>query len=236
MSGSIRLFVRDRLEQGGTVSLPPEQARYVLTVMRRGLGDVIRMFNGMDGEWLAVIIQAGRAQATLLAREKLREQAPDGGDVWLAFALLKRDATDLVVQKATELGTMVIQPVITARTNVARVNLERLSTIATEAGEQCERLTVPEVRAPVPLERLLDTWPDERMLFTAMERTESPRLRAVNGSVGLLVGPEGGWTEEERRLLLLHSFVRAVSLGRLVLRAETACLAGLVLLQAGARD
>jgi 16S rRNA (uracil1498-N3)-methyltransferase len=236
MSGSIRLFVGDRLERDAAVSLPPEQARYVLTVMRRRLGDAVRLFNGLDGEWLAMIIQAGRAQATLLAREKLREQTPDGADIWLAFALLKRDATDLVVQKATELGATVIQPVITARSNVPRVKLERLSTIATEAAEQCERLTLPEVRAPVPLDRLLDTWPDERMLFTAIERTDSPRLRHANGCAGLLVGPEGGWTEDERRLILSHAFVRPVSLGPLVLRAETACLAGLVLLQAGARD
>jgi 16S rRNA (uracil1498-N3)-methyltransferase len=236
MSGSIRLFVRDRLERDAAVSLPPEQTRYVLTVMRRRLGDAVRLFNGMDGEWLAMIIEAGRAQATLLAQEKLREQAPDGADIWLGFALLKRDATDLVVQKATELGATAIQPVITARTNVSRVNLERLSAIATEAAEQCERLSVPDVRTPVALERLLKKWPTNRRLFTAMERTDSPRLRAANGSAGLLVGPEGGWTEEERRLILSHAFVRPVSLGPLVLRAETACLAGVVLLQAGARD
>jgi 16S rRNA (uracil1498-N3)-methyltransferase len=236
MSGSIRLFVRDRLERDAAVSLPPGQARYVLTVMRCRLGDAVRLFNGMDGEWRAVIIQAGRAQATVLAQEKLREQAPDGADISLAFALLKRDATDLVVQKATELGATAIQPVITVRTNAARVNLQRLCAIATEAAEQSERLAIPEVRAPVSLKGLLDTWPNDRMLFTAMERTDSPRLRPLNDSAGLLVGPEGGWTEEERRLILSHTFARPVSLGGLVLRAETACLAGLVLLQAGARD
>lgn len=235
MSWSIRLYVRDRLEREAAVSLPPEQARYLLTVMRRGLGDVVRLFNGVDGEWLAVITHAARAQATLLVRECLQEQAPDGADVWLAFALLKRDATDLVVQKATELGVTAIQPVITARTNVARVNLDRLSAIATEAAEQCERLTVPDVRAPLALDRLLATWPADRMLFTAIERSDAPGLHTATGPAGLLVGPEGGWTAEERRLLLLHGFVCPVSLGRLVLRAETACIAGLVLLQAGAR-
>jgi 16S rRNA (uracil1498-N3)-methyltransferase len=204
--------------------------------MRRGPGDAVRLFNGVDGEWRAVIIQAGRAQATLLPREQLRQQAPDGADVWLAFALLKRDATDLVVQKATELGAIRIQPVITARTNVARVNLERLSAIATEAAEQCERLMVPDVHGALPLDRVLATWPTERALFTAMERTNAPGLHAATGPAGLLVGPEGGWTDEERRLLLSYGFVYPISLGQLVLRAETASLAGLVLLQVGTGD
>ncbi len=233
MSGSIRLFVRHRLESGATVPATAAQGRYLLTVMRRTGGDPVRLFNGIDGEWRARISRLGRDGVLLTPEERLRAQATDGPELWLAFALLKRDATDLVVQKATELGVAGIQPVITARTNAARVNLERLGAIAVEAAEQSERLTVPEVRPPAPLLRFLEAWPQDRVLYAAIERNEAPAPVRAEKAAGLVVGPEGGWSEEERISLLSQDFVHPISLGPLVLRAETACIAGLVLLQAG---
>ena len=233
MPGSIRLFVPEALRPGLQVAASPGQARYLGTVMRRAVGDRVRLFNGTDGEWSARIVQLGRDRAVLAVQEQLREQAPDGPDIWLAFALLKRDATDLVVQKATELGASAILPTLTERTNAARVNHDRLIAIATEASEQSERLSVPDVREPMTLDRLLARWPSGRTLFAAIERSEAPLLGRADGPAALLVGPEGGWTEHERRTLLSQDFVAPVSVGRLVLRAETACLAGLVLLQAG---
>jgi 16S rRNA (uracil1498-N3)-methyltransferase len=161
-----------------------------------------------------------------------RSQAAEP-DIWLVFAPLKRDATDLVVQKATELGVAAILPVLTERTNAARVNAVRLAAIAREAAEQSERLTVPAIHAPVPLPRLLDAWPEDRKLFLALERADAQPLAAHPGPTGLLVGPEGGFSPAERDLLLRRPGVQAVSLGPRILRAETACLAGLVLLQAG---
>jgi 16S rRNA (uracil1498-N3)-methyltransferase len=146
------------------------------------------------------------------------------------FAVLKRDATDLVVQKATELGVSALLPVFSARTNAARINLDRLSAIAREAAEQSERLTVPEVRAPAPLPDLLARWPSERGLAAAIERGGPARI--PHGSGALLVGPEGGFAAAELDALRAARFVSPISLGPRILRAETAVIAGLALLQA----
>jgi 16S rRNA (uracil1498-N3)-methyltransferase len=164
-----------------------------------------------------------------------RPQAPEG-DLWLLFALLKRDTTDLTIEKATELGVSVIQPVITDRTNAARVNEGRLLAIATEAAEQCERLTVPEIRPPRPLAELLASWPAERKLFAAIEREDVGPIQPTADPRALLVGPEGGFTTAELDALRRYPFVTPITLGPLVLRAETACLVGLALLRsAGSR-
>lgn len=229
MAGSIRLFIPGDLSPGAEVAVSAAQARYLGTVMRRSAGEQARLFNGRDGEWEARIGSIARNSAVLRVGGQLRPQTPDGADLWLAFALLKRDATDLVVQKATELGVTALLPVVTGRTVATHVNLERLAAIATEAAEQSERLSVPAIHPPRKLNGLLETWPADRPLFAAFERTPAPPLRPTSPAA-LLVGPEGGFTPEER-LLLVTRGVQPVSLGPLILRAETACLAGLVLLQ-----
>ena len=229
---SLRLFVPDRLAAGTDVNLSSAQARYVTTVMRRAAGDPVRLFNGADGEWAARIAQAARDRAVLHVDSLLRPQADDGPDLILAFALLKRDATDLVVQKATELGVRAIHPVITQRTQAARVNLERLRTIAIEAAEQSERLTIPQIHEPVGLGALLRDWDPNRRFFAALERRAAP-TPSPHFPAALLTGPEGGWTDQEIAMLSTQPFVTPISLGPLILRAETAALAGLVLLQAG---
>ena len=169
MPGSIRLFVAAPLLEGAEIAALPGQAHYLGHVMRRRAGEEVLLFNGADGEWRARIAAIGRDRARFEVLERTRPQLPEP-DLWLCFALLKRDATDLVVEKATELGASRILPVITERTQAARVNLERLAAIATEAAEQCERLSVPALHEPVRLAELLAGWPAGRGLAVAVER------------------------------------------------------------------
>lgn len=226
-----RLHVSADLHGGAAVVLEPGQAHYLGAVMRRAAGDAVRLFNGRDGEWAARIEALKRDRAALVAGALLRPQAP-GADLWLAFAPLKRDATDLLVQKATELGAAALLPVFTARTNAARVNAARLEAIATEAAEQSERLTLPALHATCDLDALLRQWPRARRLVVAVERAAVPAVRPAPGPAGLLVGPEGGFTPAELDQISRHPFVEQATLGTLVLRAETAAIVGLALLQA----
>jgi 16S rRNA (uracil1498-N3)-methyltransferase len=165
-----RLFVSAALREGAQIAGSAEQAHYLGTVLRHGLGDVVRLFNGADGEWAARVGLVRRDRLTLTVTECLRGQAPEAGP-WLVFALLKRDATDLVVRQAVELGASRVLPVITERTNAARVNETRLRAIAVEAAEQSERLTVPHVDPVARLDAVLAAWPTDRRLFVALERS-----------------------------------------------------------------
>lgn len=232
MTGSIRLFVEDALGEGVRVVPTPAQAHYLGGVMRRGVGDAVVLFNGRDGEWAARIEAIRRERAVLAVGALLRGQAA-GPDLWLAFAVLKRDATDLVVQKATELGVSRIVPVMTERTQGGRMNLERLRAIAVEAAEQSERLDVPELVAPLRLAELLGGWPAGRGLVVALERGGGAAITPMHGPSALLVGPEGGFAPREVELLRRTPFLQAVHLGPRILRAETAAIVGLALLQAG---
>jgi 16S rRNA (uracil1498-N3)-methyltransferase len=226
-----RLFVASPLAEGLEILATPAHAHYLGSVMRRGPDDPVHLFNGTDGEFAARIATLRRDRANFVVGTQRRQQAPEP-DLWLVFALLKRDATDLVAQKATELGAAALLPVITERTNAARISELRLTAIATEAAEQSERLTVPRIH---PLRRLHDTladWPAGRTLHAALERESAPLLAPARGPAALLVGPEGGFTPPELDALRRCPFVNPVSLGPRILRAETACLAGLALLQA----
>lgn len=226
-----RLFIDGPLAAGMEVRGRSGQAHYLAHVLRRGPGDPVQLFNSVDGEWLGRIEALRRDPAIFVAERQLRPQQPDS-DLWLVFAPLKRDATDLVAQKATELGAAALLPVLTDRTNTSRVNLDRLHAITIEAAEQSERLTVPRIQPPQPLAQLLAAWPRGRRLFAAVERSAAPPVRSTAGAAALLVGPEGGFTPAELDDLPNHPFVTLVSLGPRILRAETACLAGLALLQA----
>ena len=236
----MRLFVADPLEAGARIALPPEAAHRILSVMRRRAGDALALFNGRDGQWAGRIAETGKARCVVEVGAQERPQAAEP-DLWLVFAPLKRDALDLLVEKATELGVSALQPAVTRRTVVDRVNLERMAAIAREAAEQCERLTVPEARPPAPLANLAGTWPDgRRLLFCDEARAAPPVLRALAeappAAWALLVGPEGGFAPEERRMLLAQPFVTAASLGPRILRAETAAIAALTLWQAALGD
>ena len=231
MTGSIRLYVTVPLAEGAAVEATAAQAHYLGHVMRRGPGEILSLFNGRDGEFGARVESMQRNGASLRVEHRMRAQMAEP-DLWLVFALLKRDATDLVVQKATELGVSALHPVITQRCNTHRVNLDRLGAIATEAAEQSERLTVPTLHAPRPLTALLSDWDPDRRLVAAVERSDAPSMTAIHGLCALIIGPEGGFAPAELDALRAHPLVTPISLGPRILRAETACIAGLALLQA----
>jgi 16S rRNA (uracil1498-N3)-methyltransferase len=227
-----RLFLDDSLAEGGVVEAAPGQAHHIGTVLRRGVGDAVRVFNARDGEFEARIeaIRKDRARFALGPRCRAPGTEPE---VRLLLAVLKRDAMDWVVEKATELGATLIQPVVTRRTITERTKAERLGAIARGAAEQCERLSVPEVRDALPLHRVLDSW-DGAPLVVAMERAAAQPLRALPPAlpIALLVGPEGGFEAAELDDLRRRPFVVPAALGPRILRAETAAVAGLSALQA----
>jgi 16S rRNA (uracil1498-N3)-methyltransferase len=226
----IRLYVEAALAAGNEIAATEGQARYLGSVMRRVVGDPVRVFNGSDGEWAGRIVALSRGKAMLAVETMVRPQAPDG-DLWLMFAVLKRDSTDMVVQKATELGVAVLLPVFTERTNAGRINLDRLRAIAAEAAEQSERLTVPVVHAARLLPDILTQWPTNRALFVALERAAVRKLTPVVEPAGLLIGPEGGFGPRDHAVMERFPFLHTVSLGPRILRAETAAIVGLALLQ-----
>ncbi len=235
----IRLFVENALAAGATLALEGPRAHYLANVMRARPGERVRLFNGRDGEWVATIAGLGKRAVTLALAECLRPQPP-APDLILLVAALKRDALDLVARAATELGVGSIRPVFTARTNAGRVGTARLAAIATEAAEQCGRCDIPEIAAPQPLATLLDAWPSGRNLVLADESgTAPPALCTLAGlapPVAVLVGPEGGFSGGELDALRRRAFVTAVGLGPNILRAETAVIAALALVQARLGD
>jgi 16S rRNA (uracil1498-N3)-methyltransferase len=237
LSRAVRLFVQSPLAEAAVVQLSTAQTHHLASVMRRQPGDSVLLFNGYDGEWLGRIRTIARShRATVSVEAQMHKQKPEP-DLWLLFAHLKRDATNLVVEKATELGVNALLPVVTERTVAPqRANVERLTAIAIEAAEQSERLSVPLIHSLQPLPVVLATWPHARRLYVALERAPVPRL-GLGGLLraepaALLVGPEGGFTPGEVDLICAQPFTCPVSLGERILRAETACLAGLALLQA----
>ena len=225
----VRLFVKAPLHEGAELVATPAQAHRLGVVMRRAPGDPVRVFNGRDGEWDGHVGVLRRGEVRLVVEQLRRPQTAEPGPA-LLFALLKRDATDLLVEKATELGASRLQPVLTARTIAQRIAVDRLALIAAEAAEQCERLTVPEVAAPSTLADVIESWPPDCALVVAVERLDAPGIREP--AAGLLIGPEGGFTLAELDLLRSRPFVVPVSLGPRILRAETAAIVGLALLQA----
>jgi|SRR5579884_750522 len=230
-----RLFVRQRLAKDAHVELDPAQANYLGNVMRLGIGAELLVFDGMSGEWLARIADAGKKRMTLIVERQTRE--PESiPDVWLAFAPVKRPQTDWLVEKATELGVARLIPVMTQRTVAERVKLERLEAITIEAAEQCGRTRLPEIAEPVALKQLLDQRSNRRLYF-ADEGGGEPAAEAFKpGSALILTGPEGGFSEEERALVRGAPNSIAISLGPRILRAETAALAALTVYMAVAGD
>ncbi len=231
-----RLFVEADLAPGETLTLSPEQTHYLKTVLRLKEGAAIAIFNGRGGEYRARIAAFGRGWCEVALEAQTRPQGDDP-DLWLLFAPIKRARIDFLVEKATELGVSALYPVMTRHTAVERVNLARLRANAIEAAEQSERLSVPLLHAPQPLERVLDAWDASRRLLLCDESGTSPPIAtalagARAGKWAVLVGPEGGFAETELDALKKLPFVCPVGLGPRVLRADTAALAGLAVLQA----
>jgi 16S rRNA (uracil1498-N3)-methyltransferase len=231
-----RLFVKSKLQAGDEIALAPDQAHYLGNVLRLKPGDKILVFNGPDGEWCASLSDIGKKKATIKVEHQTRAQ-DEGPDLHYIFAPIKRGRLDYMAQKATEMGASVLQPVITRRTIAERVNTGRLQANAVEAAEQCGILSVPEVRAPQKLSKLLEQWDEDRLLIFADEAagTASP-IEALGAQaprpLAVLIGPEGGFEPEERALLLQQTYVMPLSLGPRVMRADTAAVACLALVNA----
>ncbi|MGE0667308.1 MAG: 16S rRNA (uracil(1498)-N(3))-methyltransferase [Sphingomonadales bacterium] len=237
----IRLFVDAPLASGARLDLAADHIHYLRAVMRRREGDRFHVFNGSDGEWLAELTAMGKKTGAATLHQRVREQT-SVPDLWLAFAPIKGARLDFVVQKATELGAAVLQPVLTERTVVRSLNMERLRANAVEAAEQCECLTVPEIREPLTLRNLLGGWPAGRGLIWCDEGGDRPALEALSAAAGkgnawaILTGPEGGFTDAERALVEAQKAALPISLGPRIMRADTAAVAALALFQATLGD
>jgi 16S rRNA (uracil1498-N3)-methyltransferase len=236
-----RLFIEQPLAAGALVAADERALHYLRNVMRRGPGDALALFNGRDGEFEAEIASLDKRKAELKIT-RLRRAQDAVPDLVLCFAPLKKDAIDFLVEKATELGVAAFQPVITRRTVASRINLERLRANAIEAAEQTERLTVPEVRAPVTFEALVSKWePARHMILCAEAGPAEPianAFKALTPDVShtnawaIFCGPEGGFHVSELDRLRTLSFVTPVGLGPRILRADTAALTALAVFQA----
>lgn len=231
-----RLFIDGAFAVQAVLPLEREQANYLLNVLRLKAGDSVLVFNGRDGEWLASLAPQGRRQAGLALVRQVRAQ-PAAPDLHYLFAPLKHARLDYMAQKAVEMGAVLLQPVITRRTQVSRLNLDRMRANAVEAAEQCGLLCLPEVVAERPLEAALAGLSPERLLVfcdEAMEQ-ESPvaaLMARKPAPLAVLIGPEGGFDEAERRLIRARPNTLPLSLGPRILRADTAAVAALALVQA----
>ncbi len=234
-----RLFVVGALHPGAQVTIDGPQAHYLARVMRVGVGDPVVLCDDVTGEWAALVVEAGKRGVVLAAVELLREREAVP-DVWLCPALIKKDRFDWVLEKATELGVARIAPVVTRRCVADKLNPERARTIVTEAAEQCARTALPELVAPVKLAALLADWPETRALYFADENGGRPLADAIGGPdskcAGFLIGPEGGFDDQERAAIRAEPQAVPVSLGPRILRAETAALAALAVWMALAGD
>ena len=222
-----RLFVSEELAEGRMVTVDGNQANYLARVMRLGEGDAVILCDDLTGEWVASAREVGKRQVTLEVGERLRvrEAVPD---FWLCPALLKKDRFDLVLEKGTELGAALIQPVVTRRCVADKLNLDRARTIVTEAAEQCARTALPEIASPAKLDALLRDWPEDRALFFADETGGAPALDQFASHpppAALLIGPEGGFDDAEREAIRAHPNAHPITLGPRILRGETAAIA-----------
>jgi 16S rRNA (uracil1498-N3)-methyltransferase len=236
-----RLYVDQAIEPGGRIALTRSQAHYLHDVLRLRPGDAVLVFNGADGEWMAESLGGERTPA-LVVREQTRVQSP-AGDLDFLFAPLKHVRLDYLSQKAVEMGVSRLRPVLTRYTQIHRVNLARMRANAIEAAEQCGVLSIPGVCEPVALTRLLADWlPDRLLVFcdetaATADPVEMLRLACAEdssrlGPIGVLIGPEGGFAEEERRIIAAVPKLARLALGPRILRADTAAVAALALVQA----
>lgn len=254
MSSIPRLFVPSALSMSVPVRLDVEASRYIIRVMRLSIGDRVRVFNGTDGEWVCELAEPDGKTAIIVPTEQIRaQQTTDCPELTLMFAPVKKSETDFIVEKATELGVRRIRPVITQFTQTRTVRLDRFNKIALEAAEQTERLDLPEISDLVSLDAALSALPDETVLIFCDEAGEDDskpwggeqgRARAALVALGdlkardaaILIGPEGGFSPDERQFLRSRAGTVPISLGPRILRAETAVVAALSLWQAVCGD
>ncbi|MDT2023991.1 16S rRNA (uracil(1498)-N(3))-methyltransferase [Methylocella sp. CPCC 101449] len=239
-----RLFVPQPLAAGAVVDLERDQSNYILNVLRLREGDTILVFNGRDGEWSARIAPGTRKSARLEISEQARAQQP-ACDLHYLFAPIKHARLDYMAQKAVEMGASKLQPVLTRRTQVQRVNLERLQANAIEAAEQCGIMTIADVAEPIDLERILRDWPAaRRLVFCDEDAAIAEPVQMLRHAVAdtpapalaVLIGPEGGFDDAERKMINAVPGVIGISLGPRILRADTAAVAALAVVQAAIGD
>lgn len=238
MMAKVRLYVEHPLGAGQSVPLTREQAHYLFGVMRLSVGDPVALFNGRDGEWLSQVAEAGKRGGALACVEQTKPlQMPP--DLWLLFAPIKKARTDFIVEKSVEMGAAKIVPVQTEFTNSERIRQDRLQAHAVEAAEQCGGTYVPEVTELQKLDRLLADWSEGRQLMFCDEAEvgETKGLAgAARGPWAILIGPEGGFSEVERKRLHARPEARVVALGPRILRADTAAVAAMTLWQQALGD
>ncbi|MFC4218089.1 16S rRNA (uracil(1498)-N(3))-methyltransferase [Pseudophaeobacter arcticus] len=240
MSAKIRLYVEHPLGAGQSIPLTKEQAHYLFGVMRQRLGGAVALFNGRDGEWQAEVTEAGKRGGVLTCVDQSKPlQMPP--DLWLIFAPIKKARTDFIVEKAAEMGAARILPVGTEYTNSERIRQDRLQAHAVEAAEQCGGTYVPEVGELQKLSQLLDHWPAERQLMFCDEAEVGNALQLAaqdhkDAPWAILIGPEGGFSEKERKRLHAMAQSHVVSLGPRILRADTAAVAAMTLWQQALGD
>lgn len=230
-----RLYLEAPLAEGGDVTLERDQANYLVNVLRLRRGDGVLLFNGHDGEWQGELAGEGRKSASVRVGLRTRAQ-PEANDLHVLFAPLKHARLDYLVQKAVEMGASRLQPVLTRHTQVARVNLERMRANVIEAAQQCGVLAVPEVTGPAAFEAAIDDV-NRLLVFCDEDADVKDPVAALQAAprglpLAVLIGPEGGFAEDERALLLKRANVVRLSLGPRILRADTAAVAALALVQA----
>lgn len=224
-----RLFVDQAVDAASEVLIDGSSAHYLIHVMRMKIGAPVLICDNISGEWLGTANYLGKKSISFIIDRKIREKE-SVPDLWLCFAPVKKARLDFIIEKATELGVSRLQPVITERTIVERVKQERLEAQIIEACEQCGRTALPELADPLKLPQLLANWPDNRSLMFADEAGGMPFSQLkVPAPAAILVGPEGGFTDKERTLLIAHEAVQRMALGPRILRAETAALAAIAL-------
>lgn len=240
MASKVRLYVDHPLGEEQLVPLSREQAHYLFGVMRLGVGTMLSLINGRAGEWDAEVVEAGKHKGVLSCKSQTKDHR-DPPDLWLLFAPIRKDRMMFLVEKVTELGAGVLQPVQTQFTNHAdRVRMDKMQAHVIEAVEQCGATAVPDVRAPLKLGALLHDWPEDRPLYfcdeAAVDRSAGFADVAPASKAAILIGPEGGFAPDERAQLLAFPHAQTIGLGPRILRAETAAIAALTLWQAACGD
>ncbi len=234
-SSFVRLYITETIRADSNLTLTRAQSHYLINVMRMETADEFLVFNGVDGEWKVTITEANKKGTVISIDERTLPQSHEP-DVWLVFAPIKKDRTDFIIEKATELGVSKILPVITERTQNTRVNIERLKATATEATEQSRRLSVPEFEDAQNLLALIKDWPTSRRLIYLDETGNGQPLACVlqdkTANLAFVIGPEGGFTPSELDAMGKLTFSVGADLGPRILRAETAVVAALAIRQA----
>lgn len=225
-----RLFTAEPLNNKGVIALTESQAHYLFNVLRRKNGDMVRIFNGMEGEWLGELTDLSKKSANLILQKELIPQPKDQIKIHLIFAPIKKNRMDWLIEKAVELGATDFHPIVTQNTEVRVLKNERITQQIFEAAEQCERLEIPRLHELEKLDVFLKNWPKDIEIFSCLERMEAKPLSKAHQDVAVLIGPEGGFTQEERDIL--SNKTTPISLGTQILRSETAVVKALSVLTA----